>query len=123
MINLPLLIENLEELSSKERQMKLWLSDSNDFSSFTEAICGVFDDAGLSRALDKGYAEKNFSSNLLLKFRQLNHAVGQVPEDLAPLEIIEHLHMEKVRILATEILALLNKGTAVEENTNKPSPH
>ena len=55
MLDINLLLENLEELASKDMQEQLWLHrNKNRMSTFTEAICGIFDDARLTRVLDTG---------------------------------------------------------------------
>ena len=89
MLDMVVLFENLSELASKELQEQLWLyGNEGQMSSFTESICGVFDDAKLTRALETGYIEKKFSSNLCKKVKQLDQAINLVPEDLPPAEII-----------------------------------
>ena len=100
-------LESLEELSSKELQEKLWLNgDENRISSFTEACCGIFDDAGLSRAVETGYLEKYFSRELCHKVDKLDWLLDKIQEDLPPKEIIRHPEMDEVRVLSGELLAL-----------------
>ena len=99
------LIDALNELSDKEVQMKLWVrGDDGHMSSFTEAICGVFDDAGITRALEKGQLEKDVHD----RFVELDKLVVQVPENLRPEKIIEHKLMPRIREVASQLLHLVN---------------
>jgi hypothetical protein len=102
-----ILLESLEELSDKELQEKLWLhGDENGISSFTEACCGLFDDAGLSRAVETGYLEKYFSKELCHKVDKLEWLLDKISEYLPEEEIIKHPKMDEVRVLSGELLAL-----------------
>jgi hypothetical protein len=52
----------LEELSEIEIQKRIWLGDSNDEqSSFEEAVCRLFDDAGLGKALESSSKNDNIN--------------------------------------------------------------
>ncbi len=107
MLDMIILLENLNELASKELQEKLWLhGNENQMSSFTEAICGVFDDARLTRALETGYLKNNFSGVLCQKVEKLDQLINLVPEELPPEEIITHPKMSAVRALSGELLDL-----------------
>lgn len=107
MLDMNILLENLRELASEELQKKLWLyGNENQMSSFTEAICGVFDDARLTRALETGYLENHFSSELCQKVKKLDQMINLVPEDLPPEQIINHPKMGVIRALSGELLDL-----------------
>jgi hypothetical protein len=110
MINRDVLRWCIEELASRDEQERLWLGRSqNEMSSFEEAVCGVFDDSGLTRAFESGYLEKNYSDEFCGKVNELHRAIHSVPEKLRPQEIIDHPRMEKIRILAREMLEMLSK--------------
>lgn len=110
MINRDVLRWCLEELASREEQERLWLGRSqSEMSSFEEAVCGVFDDSGLTRTIESGYLEKNYSNQFCRKVNALHLAIHSMPEKLRPQEIIDHPGMEKVRILAREMLEMLSK--------------
>ena len=107
MLNLDSLLESLKELSSKEDQKKLWLhGDKNNMSSFTEAICCIFDDAGLTRAMESDYLKNNFSRDLCQKVERLNCAIDLVSDDLTPSELIECPEMNRIRVLSQELLEM-----------------
>ena len=107
MFDINLLLENLEELASKNLQEQLWLhGNKNKMSNFTEAICGIFDDARLTRALETGYIENNFSGKLFLTAKKLDQLIGLIPENLPPKKIIKHPKMFKVRFLSGKLLVL-----------------
>ena len=107
MLDITVLLENLEELASKDLQEQLWLHrNKNRMSTFTEAICGIFDDARLTRALETGYIENNFSSELFLTAKKLDQLIGLIPENLPPEKIIKHPKMCKVRFLSGKLLVL-----------------
>ena len=52
----------LEELSSREEQSRLWLSDgtSGEVSSFEDAVCEAFD-GGVTKELESGAVPENVS--------------------------------------------------------------
>lgn len=110
MLNKNLLLENLHELASREVQVRLWLKgNEKEMSTYTEAICGVFDDAGLGEAIDTGFLQKSFSPAVLQSCIFLRSAVKEIGEDLHPLEVIEHSRMPVVRRIACELLELFEK--------------
>jgi hypothetical protein len=108
-INVLTVVWSLEELASRVEQEKLWLSDgsSGEVSSFTEAICGVFDDGGVSRALDSGM----LPNDLAAKFTELSNRIDKIPHYAAPQEQIDHPIMKDISQLATELLEMLSKRT------------
>lgn len=107
MINMTILLEGLAELASEDLQRRLWLhGNENQMSSFTEAICGVFDDAGLTKAMESRYLDKNFSRELCQKVERLDQLINLIPEDCAPKDIIEHPKMAAVRALSNDLLDL-----------------
>ena len=82
MLDITVLLENLEELASKVLQKQLWLhGNESKMSTFIEVICGIFDDARLARALETGYIENNFSSELFLMAKKLDQLIDLIPEN------------------------------------------
>ena len=109
MINQHRLKDGLRELASRDIQERLWVhGDEDEMSSFTEAICTVFDDAGITRAIDSGYLQKNFSHEVCRAMDELDRLIQLVPEDAAPEETIENQKMESIRLLSRRILELLD---------------
>jgi len=89
----------LEELASREEQERLCLSDgsSGEVSSFTEAICGVFDNGGVSRALDSN----GLPIELAIRFKELSNYIDKVPQDAPPQEQIGHPAMLEITRLSS----------------------
>lgn len=94
----------LEELSSRDDQVRLWLSDgsSGEVSSFAEAICGVFD-GGVSKELES----EKVAANLKSSFGRLRALVATIPTDIPPQELIDHPKMEDIRRLSLELIQQL----------------
>ena len=110
MLDIHLLMENLEELANKDLQEQLWLyGNESKMSTFTEAICGIFDDARLTRALETGYIENNFSGELFLTAKKLDQLIDLIPENLPPEKIIKHPKMCKIRFLSGKLLVLFSQ--------------
>jgi len=102
---LPDILDGLTELSDREVQIKLWIhGDEDGMSSFTEAICGIFDDGGVTRAIEAGL----ISEPLLGLFRQLDALIDEIPEHAKPSVIIKHPVMPKVKSVALNLLQALH---------------
>jgi hypothetical protein len=71
-VNRTLVRQNLQELSDKAFQLRVWLASSGpEVSSFTETVCQLFDDSGLDFALEEGKAFGNPVDDLLQKLGNL----------------------------------------------------
>jgi hypothetical protein len=104
------IIWGLEELSDREEQVRIWANIGNSeggMSSFGEAICRLFDDAGLGFILDSERKRTEVSPELLEIADKLDRLVRKVPQDLDELDIINHPAMEDVRATAKEMLLML----------------
>jgi hypothetical protein len=109
-MNIQNLIWGLEELSDRDLQEKLWTGKMDgEMSSFVEAICSTFNDSGLASILDSERSIDQISSEIKEKALQLNRSIKRVPQSATTSEIIEHPAMNDVRVLAAELLALVNK--------------
>lgn len=116
-MNLELILEALRELSDADYQAALWLGKSEEGqSSFTEAACALFDDAGLARALDSGALEKTYSNELCLCARQLRTLVALIDDTGTPEQTLNHPKMNALREAASE----LNKLFLAE--SQRPTP-
>lgn len=105
-LNTDLIIQNLQELSDISLQEKLWTASFGpEISSFTEAVCQLYDDSGLGDALKEGTA---FNDKIDNKIRELDAALDEIPDYMDPNENIEHEKMPQVRSLAFEILKDIN---------------
>jgi hypothetical protein len=94
------ILDHLRELAQVEDQRRLWLASSGEISSFTEAMCGLFDDTGLGDALQKGDAVFNAGADRTL--RELSAAVSTVDGQLPPGALIDHPLMGRGRALASK---------------------
>lgn len=104
---LPHIIDGLNELSSKKLQTKFWLfGGTHGISSFTEAICGIYDDGGVTRALDRG----SLQEPLLTLFKELSTLLKEIPENTSQEEIMSHPTMESVKKISLELLKFLQSG-------------
>ena len=97
------LIESLRYLSDEKFQCRAWLaSEGPEVSSFTEDVCQMFDDTGLSRDLDRDRCPPlldPFSFSLLHKLRWAVSAIDHgTPEE----EIISSFKMDRVREIAAQ---------------------
>jgi hypothetical protein len=101
-VNFELVRQSLKELSSKEMQIRLWMSDAGEISSFVEAVEGLFDDSGLVIALERDRAK--FLPDALLLFGKLDEEIGLVDADTPPQRVIESKQMDAVRRTASQLL-------------------
>jgi hypothetical protein len=99
---------SLRELSDLELQKQLWLSDgsnSQDVSSFVEAVEQLFTDTGLLDSLLLG--ETGFGEEAENHLKSLDVLLRKVDARQAPIGIINDPKMEQVRALAKRILNML----------------
>lgn len=99
---------SLEELSSEQEQLRLWLSDGSggkEVSSFTEAQCGLFDDSHLGVLLDRKQSVFGDPADSMLL--RLGELLGRIDDARHPSEIIADPLMNEVRSLAADTLKLL----------------
>ncbi len=105
----------LKHLSDKSYQERVWTASSGpEVSSFTEAVCQLYDGTGLDIAYKKGeqvYGEK--IDNLL---KNLGAMLDGISERRPAIQIIEDEKMIPVRKTAAHILGLLE-----QEDTKKPA--
>lgn len=93
----------LRYLTDKDLQLRLWTSDgsSGEWSSFDEFACMLFDDTGLTFALDEG--RTGYSTAAETSLRKLCEAISRVP-NLDPELQVDHPNMVRVRELAATAL-------------------
>jgi hypothetical protein len=110
-INREQIVEKLLELSDIAIQYRRWLSDgenSTEVSSFTEAVCGLFDDSGLGICLRRGTT--GLGAEIDINMEELDALLEQVSTDEGPLHTIQDPVMNEVRMLAARLLGLLETG-------------
>ena len=104
-MNLAMLRSRLEELASLDEQERVWLGNSSDvMSSFEEAVCGVFDDAGITRAMDSGVLRKEFGDEVFDQFRALDALIQKVPVNLAPSDLVSRPLLANIRAASCALL-------------------
>ena len=107
-VNTAKVTDCLRELADADFQKRVWLASSgSEVSSFTEAICGLFDDSGLDVAFDKGHTV--FTREIDALLRELGNAVRAVDEFRPPAELIADPQMDRVRGLAAKALSAIER--------------
>ena len=105
------IIDSLKHLADEQFQRKAWLSTgAYPVSSFSEDICQLFDDTGLSDLLEKGLAERYLGLGVTAQILKLDSAIDQVDDSLSPQEILELPEMEEVRKQAAVVLDAMAKA-------------
>jgi len=108
MINMKQLIEALQELSDAEFQRRAWLaSEGPVVSSFSEDVCQVFDDTGLSLALDAGRRPPELDEQAFTALQELDAAVRRVEQAAPPERLLQDPRVKEVREIAARALALV----------------
>ena len=95
----------LEELADEAEQKRLWLGGSTDeMSSFSEAQCGVFNDSGLGRMLDKGVVASEFGPDVAKLALELRSLCKMIPTNVPETEVIDDEVMLLIRVVANQLL-------------------
>lgn len=94
-------LDGLKELSDSNLQQRLWIDGNDEMSSYTEAICMIFDDSGLGLSIEKG----SLDEPLLRSFKELGEVIDTIPENEAPENIMSHPNMPKLQQLASKIIS------------------
>ena len=107
-INLPLIVNCLNELGDRNLQERLWTYASpGEFSSFVEAHEQLFSDSGLGDALDS--TEGAFSAEIDERLRKLGVQLRRFDTERAPQEIIDDPEMEPIRAMAREAAGMIER--------------
>lgn len=97
-------VEELDELGDEEVQRRLWWSAGDGdalVSSFTECVCGLFDDSGLGVALDHGASV--FGAEIDEHLRDLRRRLRSIDDRRSPGEITDDERLEPLRPIAREL--------------------
>jgi len=109
----------LEELSSREEQERLWLStgaNGAEVSSSAEAVCTLFNDSGLSGAMDWSWRQRQggrevpdlpvYSDSVDRQINALSEMLRKLPNG-PPHEVINSSIMSAIRGAAGVLLSEL----------------
>lgn len=106
-INNEMIVEGLRELSNKDLQKKLWLSNgSADVSSFVEVVEHLFTDSGLSDALNE--EDTGLPREIEKDIKELAKSLDSIDGNRQPIEIIEDTKMSDIRRRVARLLEKLN---------------
>ena len=109
----------LLELADKNEQIRLWAhadNDTGEFSSLEEVRSSVFN-VDVQKNLDNKKASFSLSEDVILMLKDLRAKIDGLPEELSPMEIIEHPSMQQVREISQKIIKHLVASLALEKNT------
>lgn len=107
-VTVSIVLDCLREFSDASYQKRVWNASSGpEVSSFSEAVCQLFDDSGLDVELDKGSTV--FSSHLDLKLKSLRSKLSSIEKEMSPNEIINDPKMQAIRELSHEILSQMRE--------------
>jgi predicted lipoprotein len=102
-----LIIEALTELSDKNRQKEVWLSEGTELtSSFVEAVETLFTDSGLSDALQNDASV--YPPGIMAALKELSDALSAFDSKTHPLEIIDDPEFSEIRTSCKKILQLIS---------------
>jgi hypothetical protein len=108
-MNLESIIDILEVLSDKTYQTDLWTGNLKDEqSSFTEAVCILFDDSGLGIELDSGVFEINHSPELYRSICQFRMLVRDIDDSGSPEQTLKNPKMQEIRDAAAMLKKLFS---------------
>lgn len=109
--NEEMLLDCLEDLAACEAlQEKRWLIGiPGELHTFTESVCGVFDDSRFGDELDKGRVEERYGEYFAKKANQLSQLIGKLPHDISPKEELHHPIMGEIRLLSKFLLDELRR--------------
>ncbi|MGH2572317.1 MAG: hypothetical protein ACRDGU_02315 [Actinomycetota bacterium] len=103
------LVENaLRELADEAYQRRLWLaSGGSEVSSFTECVSRLWDDSGLSEALDQPHSV--YTPEIDDHLRELRAFLGRIDDSRSPEAILKDPRLESVRAMAYALLQDLRR--------------
>lgn len=106
--------EGLTELASEDLQYAVWVDpDDARVGSFVEAICQVWDDSGLSRALEKEpeAVQEMLGSDAVQRLEELDRACLAIDQRLDDAVLIPSPAMDKVQRLAAAALDAIDPNS------------
>jgi hypothetical protein len=95
----------LRELADEHAQATLWnASGGPEVSSLAESKCRLWDDSGLSDAMERGVV---YSKSIDTQLRQLRDVLRRIDESAPVDAILASPHLEAARALAKQVLESL----------------
>jgi hypothetical protein len=102
------LVDGLTELSDEHLQSRLWTGKiEGQMSSFTEAMCSVFDDSGFQDTVEN--QGQYFGLSIDNQILDLGNLAQSIDQNIDPAELVETLEMRAIRALAQHILLNIRK--------------
>jgi hypothetical protein len=99
-------LECLQELADEKFQHRVWaVSSGPEVSSFSEAICGLFDDTGLGDAIDRGQDVFGKEADNLLWL--IGREAAQIDRRWSPEQLLSSEQLRRIRELAAQALTLV----------------
>lgn len=124
-MNVELIMDVLKELSADpDYQVLLWSGGiEGEHASFTEAVCGLFNDSGLGRELDTGLVDKKYSTTLCQLARYLRSLLKDIDGCWEPEKIVSHSAMTTVREIASTLRILFMAETPRTPDLTSSAQH
>lgn len=98
----------LRELADETHQREMWLASTGpEVSSFTECISRLWDDSGLSEALDR--PQSVYSPEIDQRLRELRTLLTGFDDSRSPEEILRDPQLDRARSMASALLEALRR--------------
>ena len=95
----------IQEIANSEFQERVWVrGEGPEVSSFTEAICRLFDDYNFDDFLDEHWHIFGLSSQLYRMLRKLRNLLNEYEEKETDAEIVKDEKWDEIREYAKDVL-------------------
>ena len=110
------LVDELKILSDFEFQKRVWVDYNTqepweEWSSWVESMCGLYDDCFLNDFLDKNWHEFGLSNSLFIKFQKLREELNKFKpfDDYDHKAIVYHKNWYPITLIAKDVLTQLEQ--------------
>ena len=108
-VNVPLILDVLDELRNLETQKRLWvIGDPHEISSLEEAIASLYDDSVLDYALEK--KNQVFTADIDFKLVRLSKLFNKLDRNRDAADIIYTEEWRVIRELANDLYHLIENS-------------
>ncbi|MFD0484989.1 hypothetical protein ACFQ46_20545 [Kineococcus sp. GCM10028916] len=109
-VDIGVLREGLLELSDEAFQRRVWTNSAGDdvMSSLVECLASVFDDSGLTDALDRG--DVGFNDDLGASLRRLDSITAAIDQRAPVEQLLDDPALRRAREEAAHTLRLLDES-------------